>query len=147
MKRTYHGGVGLPEYWIWKEMRSRCSNPRHARYKDYGGRGISVCERWQRSFASFLEDMGRRPAPGLTLDREDNNGDYEPGNCRWATVAEQNRNQRRTRLYTLDGRTQCMAAWAREAGLGETTVRRRIADRGWRREVLEPTRRALGPSR
>ena len=73
-------------------MRTRCENPNATRYADYGGRGITVCDRWH-DFAGFLADMGEQP-PGLTLDRKDNDGNYEPGNCRWATRAEQNRNQR-----------------------------------------------------
>lgn len=83
-------------YPTWAQMRSRCSNPKHAKYHLYGGRGIRVCERWQNSFAAFLEDMGERPE-GKTLDRKDVNGNYEPGNCRWATGSEQRNNRRETR--------------------------------------------------
>jgi len=83
-----------PEYRSWQAMLARCTNPRHEHYPDYGGRGITVCDRWQDSFEAFLEDMGPRPA-GKTLDRyPDKNGNYEPGNCRWATWSEQNSNRR-----------------------------------------------------
>jgi hypothetical protein len=91
---TTHGASKTPEFSIWTDMLRRCSDPRRPEFKHYGGRGITVCDRWRESFANFLADMGPRPSPGLTLDRRDNDGNYEPGNCRWATVLEQNRNRR-----------------------------------------------------
>lgn len=84
----------IPEYRVWQQVKQRCLNPRHRQYKDYGGRGITMCERWRNSFDSFLADVGPRPDPYLTLDRRDNDGNYEPNNCRWATYTEQNLNKR-----------------------------------------------------
>ena len=89
---TKHGKTRTPTYRIWKGMRNRCNNPNTPRYKDYGGRGIRVCSQWD-DFAVFLTDMGERPH-GMTLDRVDNDGDYEPGNCRWATYQQQAANNR-----------------------------------------------------
>lgn len=93
-KKHDHRQVGQhPLYALWRGMRARCLNPNHKGYPDYGGRGIKVCERWD-NFAAFVEDMGEKPGPEYTLDRIDNDGDYEPGNTRWATWEEQHANKR-----------------------------------------------------
>ena len=91
-KRT-HGMTGSRAYKTWVMMIQRCTNPRYPNYKNYGARGITVCQRWRESFEAFLADMGNRPS-GLTLDRKDNDGHYEPGNCRWADALTQVRNRR-----------------------------------------------------
>ena len=88
-----HGRCHSPEYNSWYGMLQRCENPNHSSYDHYGGRGIKVCTRWHK-FENFYADMGRKPGPGYSIDRIDNDGDYEPDNCRWATVKEQNMNQR-----------------------------------------------------
>lgn len=94
---TTHGEAGrTPEHKAWLNLRNRCFSPRSPKYANYGGRGITVCERWD-TFEQFLADMGRRPGPGYSIDRIDNDGNYEPGNCRWATYIEQNNNRRPAR--------------------------------------------------
>lgn len=92
-KTISHGHSRTPLYRVWSSMKSRCGNPASPAYKHYGGRGISVCDRWQK-YENFFADMGY-PPPGLTLERIDVNGNYEPSNCKWATWAEQNRNKRK----------------------------------------------------
>lgn len=89
-----HGMFGTPTYTSWCSMKERCYRPTHPSYKYYGARGIKVCERWLNSFENFLEDMGARPSLDHTLDRKDVNGNYEPGNCKWSTLVEQNGNRR-----------------------------------------------------
>lgn len=95
IKNTTHGMTETPMYDVWQSMKWRCVNPENHNYKHYGGRGITVCERWLHSFENFFADMGLRPSPELSIDRIDNNGNYELSNCRWATKGEQNSNTRR----------------------------------------------------
>jgi hypothetical protein len=115
---------GTREHRSWRAMLSRCENPKAAAYERYGGRGIAVCERWQ-SFDAFLADMGARPE-GTSLDRINNDGGYEPGNCRWATISEQMRNTRQTRLLTHEGVTMCLGDWAERLGLSRGGLEHRL---------------------
>jgi hypothetical protein len=122
----FHFKSGAPEYTVWTHMVQRCTNPRRRGYEHYGGRGIRVCDRWRNSFAMFLADMGPRPSAKHSIDRVDNDGHYEPGNVRWATRAVQARNTVRSRLLTLGERTMCLTDWARELGLGATSLAERL---------------------
>ncbi len=115
-----------PEYKIWEEMKARCYNPNHKRFADYGGRGITVCARWRKSFEAFLSDMGSRPSPKLTLERKKNNQEYCPRNCVWATRAAQMRNTRSTHFIEFKGRRQCLTDWASEIGTTRNTIYRRL---------------------
>lgn len=106
-------------------MRDRCLNPKRHNFKFYGGRGITICERWLE-FANFLADMGERP-DGLQLDRIDNDGHYEPGNCRWVTKQHNARNRSSNRLLTIDGETKTVTEWALLKGLPPDRVRGRLS--------------------
>jgi hypothetical protein len=121
-------------------MIRRCENPKSSYYRDYGGRGIQVCDRWRASVLAFIDDMGKCP-DGMELDRVDNDGNYEPGNCRWATRLTQVRNRRNTRHLTVHGVTRPMAEWAEQSGIPYDTIKRRLIY-GWsdERAVLEPLR-------
>jgi hypothetical protein len=122
------GGRVSPERNSWGQMMQRCNNPKDPRWSSYGGRGITICERW-RSFENFLADIGPRP-PGSTLERNDNDGDYEPGNCRWATKKEQANNRRDTHYVDFDGERLPAAVAASRAGLNYNTLKTRLK-RGW----------------
>ncbi len=124
-----HGMSRTRVYVAWRSMKRRCYAPSVEKFAEYGGRGIKVCERWRESFAAFYEDMGD-PPPGASLDRLDNDGDYAPGNCRWATQTQQLRNTRRNRLLTYAGKTLCIAAWADEVGLSQQLIWNRLR-KGW----------------
>jgi hypothetical protein len=136
-----------PVYQVWRSMIKRCSNPKTNGYERYGGRGISVCDRWKR-FAMFFADMGQRPTAQHQIDRIDPDGNYEPGNCRWVTPEQQRNHQRpaihtkgrhRTnRLVTAFSETLHMAEWSRRTGIDRTTITWRL-DKGWSPE------RALTP--
>lgn len=117
-------GTKSKTYVCWAAMVARCHNPKASGYEDYGGRGIYVCGRW-RKFEEFLRDMGNVP-DGKTLERKDTNGNYEPSNCRWATVFEQKRNTRRNKFLTHDGVTLCLADWAKKIGIGKSTMTERV---------------------
>lgn len=127
-----NGHAATREYKVWKSMRQRCNNQGCVNYAKYGGRGITVCARWD-DFLLFLADMGQRP-PGTSIDRIDNNGNYEPGNCRWATTSEQNAN-RRTQKNALwlehNGERKTLCEWARVTGIKRKTLTDRIRRFGW----------------
>lgn len=120
--KTHGGATGgkSREYNIWKGMRKRCLNPAAAKFSRYGGRGISIDPRWA-DFAAFVHDMGPCPA-GHTIERIDNDGNYEPGNCRWATNTEQSKNRSNTRMFTIGNVTMCLKDWARSRGLNYITL-------------------------
>ena len=127
--RTKHGKHGTPEYSAWLGLRKRCNNPNGTKYQNYGGRGIVVCERWD-SFENFLSDMGERPSAKHSVDRIDNDGNYCPENCRWATMKEQSRNKTTTRLIEFDGRSMCAVDWGDYLGIRHATITQRL-HRGW----------------
>lgn len=121
-----HGERRTPEYRTWTHIKSRCLNSNVPEFKHYGGRGVSICDRWRESYEAFLEDMGRRPPGKHSIDRIDVNGDYEPGNCRWATHIEQGNNKRCNRLIEINGETKTMAQWADFAGISRETMLKRV---------------------
>jgi hypothetical protein len=138
-RNTIHGhaagGRVSSEYASWHAMCARCSNPNDKRYADYGARGITVCERWANSFEAFLADMEPKPSPEHQIDRIDNDGHYEPGNCRWAPPLVQQNNRRNNRLLTIGGVNATTAEHAREAGIPYQVLFRRV-EAGWSPEIL-----------
>lgn len=123
------------EYIAWQHIISRCSNPKVKSYPNYGGRGISVCEKWKNSFEAFYEDVGPKPTPSHSIDRIDVNGNYEPGNVRWATWQVQNSNRRNTTYVEIDGEKVSLVALAIKSGLRLRTIRMRFK-LGWKPEYL-----------
>lgn len=148
---TRHGAAKVGritrEYIVWQNMLARCENKGATAFESYGGRGITVCERWH-DFAMFSADMGLKPSPSHSLDRIDNSGNYEPSNCRWATSHEQARNKRNNKFVTHDGETLTLAEWAERLGTNGTTIGLRLR-RGWSdaRTVTELVRSQPRPSR
>jgi hypothetical protein len=117
-------------YHIWKAMIRRCYNQKDHAYHNYGGRGISVCQRWRESFVDFLSDVSPRPS-GMLLDRRDNNGDYSPNNFRWSTRKEQNSNRRNCILVEVCGEQVTLAEASRRAGINKRVVHARVHDYHW----------------
>lgn len=132
-----HGQSETRLYEAWCNIIRRTTNPNHKSYPDYGGRGITVCQEWRESFEAFARDMGPTYRDGLSIDRTDVNGNYEPGNVRWATPKEQARNMRTNRLVTAWGQTKSLAEWAELQGLNYQTLYNRLTRSGW------PIERAL----
>lgn len=135
-----HGMSYSPTWRIWQGMISRCYCPTNSAYPSYGGRGITVCQRWRESFENFFNDMGTRPE-GLQIERKDNRKGYTPDNCKWATRKEQCRNKRNNRKLTLNGITRLLIQWAEETGIPMKYIHKRL-DRGWtiRRALTQPVK-------
>ena len=123
---TTHGMADTSEYRSWQDMRNRCNDPKNKKYKDYGARGIKVCEEWNQSFEAFFRDMGLKPSPEHTLERADNDGNYLKPNCFWATRQVQANNRRSNRWITYKGERVTLAEAIRRSGLPVSTVDRRI---------------------
>jgi len=138
---TKHGKAGTPIYGVWNSMIQRCTNSKRDRYKNYGGRGIVVCEEWL-SFENFYKDMGDKPSSDHTLDRIDVNGSYCRENCRWATSEEQNNNKRTSRFVAFDGQVRTIKQWSEALGISYNTLRSRL-DSGWEieRALTQPSKR------
>ena len=136
-KQLTHGQSKTRVYGIWAGMWTRCTNEKHGDFHRYGGRGITVCDRWQ-SFERFYQDMGDPPAKAW-IDRIDNEGPYEPGNCRWATAKQQQRNKRNNHLVTFNDKTQTVTEWGEERGMKPLTLLQRLRY-GWsvERALTEP---------
>ena len=134
-KYEHHGhchrleGKKTREYHAYQNMKKRCVHPENPKYPSYGGRGITICQRWLGSFQAFIDDMGRCP-PGMTLDRKNNNGNYEPGNCRWATPQQQGNNQRTNHRLDYNGENLTIAEWSRKLGISRDLIRQRVK-LGW----------------
>lgn len=123
---TKHGGYGTPEYRSWQGMIRRCCNPNSTDFRCYGGRGITITAKWRHSFAAFLADLGPRPSAAHSLDRINTNGNYEPGNVRWATIKEQNRNKRTNRRVIFRGAALPVSELAERVGLPSQTLANRL---------------------
>ena len=130
MKREKHGMTKTSEFYSWNHMKDRCGNPNNQNYASYGGRGIKVCERWLVSFSAFIEDMGRKPSIYHTIDRINNDGNYEPTNCRWALMSEQNSNKSNARIITFNNKSQSITEWAKQLRVSVKTLRSRL-NYGW----------------
>lgn len=148
-RSSTHNMSKSPEYKSWSSMKRRCNNKNQTGYERYGGRGITYDPRWEK-FEVFFNDMGHMPEPGMELDRIDNDGNYCKENCRWSTCKEQTRNRggkRATRLYTFNGKTMCIADWAKEIGITPASLQKRF-NKGWPIELaLSPERRDGDPSK
>lgn len=131
LKFEQHGMRNTTEYRSWSHMKDRCYREKDKRYSSYGGRGITVCDEWRNSFTAFYKDMGKKPSPKHSLDRIDNNGNYEPSNCRWATNVQQASNRRSSRLFTYDGRTMNIKEWSDSSGIAYNTLRQRLMRYNW----------------
>jgi len=141
---TYkHGMKGTPLYKIWQHMKQRCNRKTHRQYDDYGGRGIKVCDRWEGSFENFYEDMADNYKEGLTIERINNNENYTPENCKWATREEQARNKRNNIEIEYDGKTfPTFKEFSEYVGVNYNTLYNRIFRYGWALEKAVKTKRS-----
>lgn len=128
-----HGWFGTPEYQAWRSMLKRCGNPSDASYQRYGARGITVCDRWRESFQNFIDDMGPKPTAEHSLDRKNNDGPYDPGNCQWATRSQQQSNRCSVRFLEFNGERIPLAHWSKRTGISRSTLLQRI-NAGWTHE-------------
>lgn len=129
-RQTINGLSNSPEYKVWHHMKRRCYDTRNRDYKWYGGRCITICDRWINSFLAFYEDMGPRPSKDYSIERIDNDAGYSKENCKWATQDEQKQNTRNVKKLTYNGETMGLGAWARKLGIDRCTLRLRLA-KGW----------------
>lgn len=120
-----HGMSGTKTYASWAQMKTRCLNINASGYKYYGSRGIKVCKRWLK-FENFYADMGDKPTPSHSIERRNNNGDYEPGNCKWATISEQNNNKRNNVILTYKGASMNLSQWAEKLGISRACLWDRV---------------------
>lgn len=125
-----HGLTESPEYLTWCGIKRRCLNKNDARYPDYGGRGISICNSWANSFEAFLKDMGGKPTLAHSIERIDYNKGYDKFNCKWITMASQAKNRRSNVVITLNGKSMILTDWARQTGISTATISARIRY-GW----------------
>ena len=133
-----HGQSRTTEYRTWRQMKVRCLNHKNKYYNSYGGRGISICDEWVDSFTSFFSCVGKKPSAQHSIDRINNDGNYEPGNVKWSTRMEQQHNTQRVRKLTYLGETLCIREWSRKIGRSANTITKRL-NRGWPIEnVLSP---------
>ncbi len=144
-KLKYSAHTHIPEYNIWNRMISRCHNANDKSYRNYGGRGIFVCDRWRNSFSYFIQDMGIRPSDNLSIERINNSLGYSTDNCKWASDHEQSRNKRTTRLLTYDGTTLCVVDWANKIGIAPKSLDARINRFKWsiEKSLTTPVRKPI----
>jgi hypothetical protein len=136
---------GTKEYRAWRAMLNRCYREKDISYHRYGGRGVTVCDAWRKDFVAFLNEVGMSPSPEHSIDRfPDNNGNYEPGNVRWATRKEQDRNRRSSHTLTIDGVTKTIVEWCEASGLKHTTISRRLERGETGPKLIEPIRKKSG---